>query len=75
MTYVQRGKKFKQISVHLIIYLIYVFLGSAALVFFYNSWSARVGRLMVFVSRYIMCTAIYYGYRFWRSKHQDTQEC
>jgi len=33
MTYIQKGNKFKQISVHIIVYAIYVILGSAALVF------------------------------------------
>jgi hypothetical protein len=27
------------------------------------------------MSPYIIFTAITYGYRFWGSKHQDTQEC
>ncbi len=75
MTYMQRGNKFKQISVHIIAYLIYVFLGSIALVFFYRLWNTTVGHLIIFMSPYIIFTAIYYGYRLWKSKNQDTQEC
>ncbi len=75
MTYMQIRNKIKQISVHLIVYLIYVFLGSAALVFFYNSWNSTAGHLIIFMSPYLIFTSIYYGYRFWKSKHQDTQEC
>ena len=75
MTYVQRGNKFKQISAHLIVYAIYVLLGSTALVFFHRSWDTTVGHLIIFMSPYIIFTAINYGYRFWGSKHQDTQKC
>ncbi len=75
MTYMQRGNKFKQISAHLIVYAIYVFLGSTALVFFHGLWNTTVGHLIIFMSPYIIITAINYGYRFWGSKHQDTQEC
>ena len=74
MTYMQRGNKFKQIFVHLIVYLMYVFLGSTALVFFYRLWNTTVGHLIIFMSPYIIFTAIYYGYRFWGSKLHDTQE-
>ena len=69
MTYKQRGNKFKQISAHLIVYSIYVFLGSAALVFFHRLWNTTVGHLIIFMSPYIIITAIYYGYRLWGSKH------
>ncbi len=75
MTYMQRGNKFKQISAHLIVYAIYVFLGSTALVFFHRLWNTTVGNLIIFMSPYIIYTAINYGYRFWKSKNQDTQEC
>jgi hypothetical protein len=75
MTYTQRGNKFKQISVHLIVYAIYVILGSAALVFFHGSWNTTVGHLIIFMSPYIIINAINYGYRLQRSKQQDTQEC
>ncbi len=75
MTYIQRGNKFKQISAHLIVYSIYVFLGSTALVFFHGLWNTTVGHLIIFMSPYIIFTAITYGYRFWGSKHQDTPEC
>jgi hypothetical protein len=75
MTYMQRGNKFKQISGHLIVYAIYVFLGSTALVFFHRLWDTTVGNLIIFMSPYIIFTAINYGYHFWESKHQDTQEC
>ncbi len=75
MTYMQRGNKFKQISAHLIIYAIYVFLGSAALVFFHRLWNTTVGNLIIFMSQYIIFTAINYGYHFWERKHLDTQEC
>ena len=75
MTYMQRGNKFKQISANLIAYLIYVFLGSTALVYFYRLWNTTVGHLIIFMSPYIIFTAIIYGYRLWRSKKQDTEEC
>jgi hypothetical protein len=84
MTYKQRGSKFKQISAHLIVYAIYVLLGSTALVFSHRLWNTTVGHLIIFMSPYIIFTAINYGYRFWRkssasfvrgSKHRDTQEC
>ncbi len=64
MTYMQRGNKFKQISVHIIVYAIYVFLGSTALVFFHGSWNTTVGHLIIFMSPYIIINAINYGYRF-----------
>jgi len=75
MTYMQKGNKLKQISIHLIVYAIYVFLGSAAFVFFHRLWNNTLGNLIIFMSPYIIINAINYGYRFWRSKHQDTQEC
>ncbi len=75
MTYMQRGNIFKQIFIHLMAYLIYVILGSTALVFFYRLCNNTVGHLVIFMSPYIIFTAINYGYRFWRSKYQDTQEC
>ena len=75
MTYMQKGNKFKQISAHLIVYSIYVLLGSTALVFFHRSWNTTVGNLIIFMSPYLIFTAINYGYRFWGNKNQDTQEC
>ena len=66
MTYMQRGNKFKQISVHIIVYAIYVLLGSAALVFFHRSWNTTVGHLIIFMSPYIIINAINYGYRLQR---------
>ncbi len=45
MTYIQKGNKFKQISTHIIVYAIYVILGSAALVFSHRSWNTTVGHL------------------------------
>ena len=84
MTYMQKGNKFKQISTHIIVYTIYVILGSAALVFFHRSWNTTVGHLIIFMSPYIIINAINYGYRLWRkssalfvrgSKQQDAQEC
>ena len=68
MTYMQKGNKFKQISTHIIVYTIYVILGSAALVFFHRSWNTTVGHLIIFMSPYIIINAINYGYRLWRSK-------
>ncbi len=73
MTDIQRGNKLKQISGIFIIYSIYVFLGSAALVFFHRSWNTTVGNLIIFMSPYIIITTISYGYHFWGNKHQDTQ--
>ncbi len=75
MTYMQKGNKFKQISTHLIVYTIYVILGSVALVFFHGSWNTKVGHLMIFMGPYIIINAINYGYRLWRSKQRDAQEC
>jgi len=84
MTYMQKGNKFKQISTHIIVYAIYVILGSTALVFFLRSWNTTVGHLIIFMSPYIIINAINYGYRLRRkssalfvrgSKQQDTQEC
>ena len=75
MADMQGGNKFKQIFGNLIVYSIYVFLGSTALVFFHRLWNTTVGNLIIFMSPYIIFTSIYYGYRFWKSKHQDTQEC
>ena len=72
MTYMQRRNKFKQISGNLIVYSIYVFLGGTALVFFHRLWNTTVGNLIIFMSPYIIITAINYGYHFWESKHQDT---
>ncbi len=69
MTYMQRGNKFKQISGHLIVYSIYVFLGGTALVFLHRLWNTTVGNLIIFMSPYIIFNAINYGYRFWESKH------
>ena len=56
MTYMQRGNKFKQISVHLIVYSIYVFLGSTALFFSHRLWNTTVGNLIIFMSPYIIIT-------------------
>ena len=56
MTYMQRGNKFKQISGHLIVYSIYVFLGGTALVFFHRLWNTTVGNLIIFMSPYIIFT-------------------
>ena len=75
MTYMKRGNKLKQIFVHLIIYSIYVLLGSTALFFFHKSWNTTLGNLIIFMSPYIIINAIIYGYRVWGSKQQDTQEC
>ena len=75
MTYMQRGNKLKQILVHLIVYSIYVLLGSTALFFFHKSWNTTVGNLIIFMSPYIIITAIIYSYRSWGNKRQDTQEC
>ncbi len=75
MTYMQRGNIFKQISVNFVVYLIYVFLGSTALVFFHRSWNTTLGHLIIFMSPYIIFTAINYGYRLRKSKNHDTQEC
>jgi hypothetical protein len=75
MAYIQRGNKFKQILVHLIVYSIYVLLGSTALFFFHKSGNTTVGNLIIFMSPYIIVTAIYYGYRCWGNKRQETQEC
>ena len=75
MTYMQRGNKFRQISAHLIVYAIYVFLGIIALVFSHRLWNTTVGHLIIFMSPYIIINAINYGYRLRRSKHRDTQEC
>ncbi len=66
----QRGNKFKQIFGNLIAYSIYVFLGSTALVFSHRLWNTTVGNLIIFMSPYIIITAINYGYHFWKSKHQ-----
>ncbi len=74
MTYMQRGNKFKQISAHLIVYAIFVFLGSTALVFPHRLWNTTVGNLIIFMSPYIIITAINYGYHFWESNiriHRD----
>ncbi len=71
----QRGNKFKQIFGNLIVYSIYVFLGSTALFFFHRLWNTTVGNLIIFMSPYIIINAINYGYRLRRSKHRDTQEC
>ncbi len=68
MTYKQRGNKFKQISTHLIVYAIYVILGSVALVFFHGSWNTTVGHLIIFMGPYIIINAINYGYRLQRNK-------
>ncbi len=73
MTDMQRGNKLKQIFGIFIIYSIYVFLGGAALVFFHRSWNTTAGNLIIFMSPYIIITAISYGYHFWGNKHQDTQ--
>lgn len=73
MTYMQRGNVFKQIFANFIVYSISVFLGSIALVFFYNSWNTTAGHLIIFMSPYLIFTAISYGYRLRKSKLQDTQ--
>ena len=75
VTYKKRGNKLKQIFGHLIIYSIYVLLGSTALFFFHKSWNTTLGNLIIFMSPYIIINAIIYGYRVWGSKQQDTQEC
>ncbi len=69
----KRGNKLKQIFGIFIIYSIHVFLGSAALVFFHRSWNTTVGNLIIFMSPYIIITAISYAYHFWGNKHRDTQ--
>jgi hypothetical protein len=74
MTYMQGGNKFKQISTHLIVYSIYVLLGSAALVFFHRLWNTTVGNLIIFMSPYIIINAINYGYRFWARKHRNVKD-
>ena len=68
MTYMQIGNKFKQISVNFVVYLIYVFLGSIALVYFYRLWNTTVGHLIIFMSPYVLFTSIYYGYRHRKRK-------
>jgi len=73
MADMQGGNKFKQIFGNLIVYSIYVFLGSTALVFFHRLWNTTVGNLIIFMSPYIIITTINYGYHFWESKHQDSQ--
>ena len=75
MTYMQKGNKLKQILVHLIVYSIYVLLGSTALFFFHKSWNTTLGNLVIFMSPYIIINAIINGYRFWGNKRQETQEC
>ena len=64
----QRGNIFKQIFANLIVYSISVFLGSAALVFSHRLWNTTVGNLIIFMSPYIIFTAINYGYRLRGSK-------
>ncbi|MDV5120939.1 MAG: hypothetical protein R2549_02610 [Candidatus Scalindua sp.] len=68
MTYMQKRNKFKQISTHIIVYTIYVILGSAALVFSHRSWNTTVGHLIIFMSPYIIINAINYGYRLWEEQ-------
>ncbi|MFQ5963802.1 MAG: hypothetical protein ACE5KZ_05915 [Candidatus Scalinduaceae bacterium] len=64
-----RKNKYKQIYGNFIIYLIYIFLGGTALIFFHRLWNTTVGNLIIFMSPYIIITVIIYGYRFWvRSK-------
>ncbi len=75
MTYIQRGNKFKQIAANLIVYSISVFLGTVALVFFYNTWNSAAGHLIIFMSPYLIYIAVNYGYRLRKSKQQDIQEC
>ena len=75
MTYMKRGNRLKQIFVYLIVYSIYVLLGSTALFFFHKSWNTTTGNLIIFMSPYIIFTAIIYSYRSWGNKRQDTQEC
>ena len=75
MIYMKRGSKLKQIFVHIIVYSIYALLGSTALFFFHKSWNTTVGNLIIFMSPYIIITAIIFGYCCRGSKHQDTQEC
>jgi len=72
MTYMQRANKFMQIFGNLIVYSIYVSLGSTALFLFHRLWNTTVENLIIFMSPYIIITAINYGYHFWESKHQDT---
>ncbi len=73
MTDIQRGNKLKQIFGVFIIYSIYVFLGSTALVFFHRLWNTTTGNLIIFMSPYIIITTISYSYHFWGNKYQDTQ--
>ena len=44
MADMQRGNKFKQIFGNLIVYSIYVFLGSTALVLFHRLWLSFLGK-------------------------------
>ncbi len=75
MAYIQIGNKFKKLAANLIVYSISVFLGSIALVFFYNSWNTAAGHLIIFMSPYLIYIAVNYGLRHRKSKQRDTQEC
>ncbi|MBT6048631.1 MAG: hypothetical protein HOI47_12850 [Candidatus Scalindua sp.] len=61
MTYMQRRSKSKQIAANLVVYSISVFLGTVALVFFYNLWNSTVGHLIIFMSPYLIYIAGSYG--------------
>ncbi len=58
MAYIQRRNIFRQITANLIVYTISVLLGTAALVFFYNSWNSAVGHLVIFMSPYLIYIAV-----------------
>jgi nitrogen fixation protein FixH len=68
MAYIQRRNKFRQITGNLIVYSISVFLGTVALVFFYNSWNSAAGHLIIFMSPYLIYIAVSYGLRHRKSK-------
>ena len=68
MTYMQRRSKSKQIAANLVVYSISVFLGTVALVFFYNTWNSAAGHLIIFMSPYLIYIAVSYGLRH-RKRH------
>ena len=65
-----RENKYKQIFGNFIIYLIYIFLGGTALIFFQRLWNTTLGNLIIFMSPYIIITSIIYGYQFWKYRYQ-----
>ncbi len=75
MAYIQRDIKFKRLAAYLIVYLISVFLGGIALVFFYNSWNSTAGHLIIFMSPYLIYVAVSYSLRHRKRKQHNIQEC